>query len=543
MIANRKWRISTGLALTLVSAVLSALPQSPPTKTAAAPKLRADVARFRKRVEAALADPHAQTAFWGALVEDVQTGEILYDLNAGHSFVPASNAKIFTGALVLTTLGPDFRYHTTIETRGTLDSGGRLHGDLVFVGRGDPDLSNRKFPFASKVEREGPADTVLEEMAQAVAAKGVREIDGDVVGDDSYFPYDPYPAGWSVGDLFFSFGAPVSAIALNDNTVAIDVRPGTQPGADALIDIEPWDGHGSIGYRIITGPADSKVQFEVVRQPGPEVALLRGSVPIGHEPVKLDLALDEPSAYAARVLKRLLETRGVQIAGQARAHHAILSSAVPLLVTPLSSEPVSGSAPSTVLAEHVSPPLLEIIRVVDKVSQNLHAELLLRTVAREKTGIGSLEAGVKVEQEFLKSIGLAEGEVVLNDGSGLSSSDLVTPRATVALLRWIAQQPWGEAYSSTLPLAGEDGTLESRMKNTAAAGRIQAKTGALQHVRAMSGFATTLKGERLAFAIFVNNSTQNGANSTAALDAIGVAMVEELGTPPRPRAPQAKRKK
>ena len=544
---NISWLRALPLLAPIASVLFFA---APPARTFAAPAHpRADLARFRKRVEAALADARAQKAYWGVLVEDARTGETLYELNAGRTFVPASNAKIFTAALALQALGPDYRFRTTIETRGTLDDAGRLHGDLLLVGRGDPDLSNRKFPYVGKVERDGPADKILEEMADAVVAKGVKEIDGAIVGDDTYYPFDPYPAGWTVGDLYFSFGAPVSAIALNDNTLAIEVRPGEQVGAPAQLDIEPSDGRIGPGYRIVTGAADSKVQFEVIRQPGPVSTLLRGSIPLGHEPVKLDLAMSEPAEYAARVLQRLLESRGVQVTGEARAEHALpplapaapATIAIPVPAPAAAAPPADPSKNSLVLAEHLSLPLIESVRLLDKVSQNLHAELLLRAVAREKTGTGSLDAGLKAEQEFLKSIGIAEGDVTLVDGSGLSRGNLVTPRATAALLRWAAEQPWGEAFLSTLPVSGQDGTLESRMKNTPAAGRIQAKTGALEHDRAMSGFATTLHGERLVFAMFGNNHPQAGHDATSVFDAIAIAMVEEIGS--ASRAAPLKRKK
>jgi len=184
-----------------------------------------------------------------------------------------------------------------------------------------------------------------------------------------------------------------------------------------------------------------------------------------------------------------------------------------------------------VLADHVSPPLLESVGVTNKVSQNLHAELFLRTVAREKTGIGSTDAGLWVEQNFLKAVGIEEGEVVLSDGSGLSRDDLVTPRAVIQLLRYISQQPWGADYIATFPIAGVDGTLENRMKDTAASGRVLAKTGSLEHVRAISGYATTVHGEHLVFTIFGNNNSQHGHDATAAIDVIVVAMVETLGAP------------
>jgi len=168
------------------------------------------------------------------------------------------------------------------------------------------------------------------------------------------------------------------------------------------------------------------------------------------------------------------------------------------------------------------------------VSQNLHAELLLRAVAREKKGFGVTDAGLWAEKDWLASVGVADGDVLLEDGSGLSGSDLVTPRAMVQVLRYDAQQPWGEAYASTLPVAGIDGTLEGRMKRTTAEGMIQAKTGSLERVHSLSGYATTLRGEKLVFSIFGNNNSQPGHDASSVIDAIGVAMVETLGAAPAP---------
>ena len=188
-----------------------------------------------------------------------------------------------------------------------------------------------------------------------------------------------------------------------------------------------------------------------------------------------------------------------------------------------------------VLAEHLSQPLIEIVRATNKVSQNLHAELLLRTVGREKVGVGSTAAGLKAEKDFLKAAGVADGDVILSDGSGLARDDLVTPRAAVALLEYVARQPWGAAFLSTLPVAGMDGTLENRMKNSAATGFIEAKTGAADHARALSGYATTRGGDYLVFSIFVNNNSQHGADATETLDAIATAMVDTLGPAPAPK--------
>ena len=539
------WRRGDSLAaIAFLSAVLSIAPAAAAQQDTSATqakrsshstahgKPRADVARFRARAESALAEAHAQRAYWGVLVADRDTGETLFELNADHFFAPGSNVKVFTTALGLGTLGPEYRFHTLLGSKSELSIDGRLAGDLILYGEGDPDLSNRKFPYAGKIEREGPVEKFLAEIADAAVAKGLKEVDGDIVADDSLFPYDPYPAGWSVGDLFFAFGAQVSALAFNENSISIEVRPGLQAGDPAAIAVQPTAAAETFGHEFTTIAAGEKPEFSVVRRPGLNFILLRGSIPLGSVPVKLDLAMTEPAETTARALKHLLEGRGVRVTGGIRAQHAPppLRSVDVLVV--LSGGQSAPPANLLALADHLSPTLLESVRLTNKISQNLHAELLLRTVGHEKTGVGTTDAGLWVEQDFLKSAGIADGDAVLVDGSGLSHNNLVTPRAMVQLLVYASRQSWGEDFRSTLPIAGVDGTLENRMKGTAAAGQIQAKTGTLEHEHSIAGYATTLRGEHLVFAIFGNNNPQKGHEAAATLDEISVAMVETLGAPP-----------
>jgi len=497
---------------------------------------RADVAKFRARVAAVLAQPDASKLDWGIEVADRDTGAILYELNADHFFTPASNAKIVTTMLALSALGADFRFHTTLEAKSALTTDGRLAGDLALVGRGDPDLSNRRFPFAGRNDRTGPAEKVLTEMADQAVAKGLREVDGDIVGDDSFYPYDPYPAGWSSGDLFFAFAAPVSAIAFNDNAISVIVAPGQRAGDPAILQTEPAAALGSFAADITTGGPEAPSDFAVVRQPGLNSVLLRGVMGVGRTPTRLDIAMGDPAQTAAVSLKKLLEARGVRVTGAARAQHGAppYSNAAgePILQSP-STEPAAPLQPAVVLAEHVSEPLLETIRLTNKMSHNLHAELLLRAAGRQKVGVGSTAAGLKAEREFLHSAGVADGDILLSDGSGLGRDNLVTPRGMVALLQFAARQPWARDFVSTLPISGADGTLEGRMTNSAASGLIEAKTGEIEHDRALSGYATTLRGESLVFAIFYNNNPQHGMGTVAPVDAIATAMVDTLGTRPR----------
>ena len=329
-ISSLQWRpgFRTAAALWIVAAVAASqvLAQSAArTKVTHVPvnqKSRADVARFRARVELVLAQGNAEKLDWGILVADRDTGETLYELNGDHFFTPASNAKIIITALALGSLGGDYKFRTTLESKAALGNDGRLAGDLILVGRGDPDLSNRRFPYIGRGDRIGTTEKVLAEMADEAVAKGLREVDGDIVGDDSYYPYDPYPAGWSDGDLFFQFGAPVSAIAFNDNTVSVQIEPGGHVGDPATIRTEPSAALNGFTQEITTGSSDAKSDFAVVRQPGVNFILLRGTIPLGHEPARIEVAMTAPAETAALALKQLLEARGVTVTGTARARHA-----------------------------------------------------------------------------------------------------------------------------------------------------------------------------------------------------------------------------
>jgi len=476
---------------------------------------RADVERFRLRAEAALATAGPDKGAWGVLVTDAATGEVLYTRNADGYFMPASNAKLFTTALALATLGPDYRVRTTVASSGALDADGVLNGDLVLIGRGDANLSNRKFPYGKKEEREGPPEKVLAEFAAAVAVRGVKEITGDVIADDSLFQHEQFPSGWLVDDILWSYGAAVSAIAINDNTFTLDLRPGVRDGDPARYDLGLAADFYSVENSVLTSARGNEEKLAVARDPGSRLIHLSGTMPLDAQTRRLTIAIEDPAEYAASLLARLLEARGVKVDGHPRARH-----------TPARAE--DATALQAVLAERTSVPLSDEIRLTNKNSENLHAELLLLLSAHEKSGARNYEDALKFASEFFKSAGIADGDVALSDGSGLSRKDLVTPRAVVQLLRYAATQPWGELYRSTLPVAGEDGTLSDRMKNTPAAARVFAKTGTIGHGNALSGYATTIRGERLLFSILGNNNNLHAQDANKVIDAICVAMVEEL---------------
>ena len=488
------------------------------------PAQREDVARFRKRVEAALSAAGPDKGSWGILVSDAATGEVLYECNPDRYFIPASDTKLFTTALALATLGADYRAKTTLVSSGTIDTNGVLNGDLVLIGRGDANLSNRKFPYLKKVEREGPPEKVLAEFADAVAARGVKEITGDVVADDSLFQPERFPSGWAIDDMQWSYGAAVSAIAVNDNTFTIELWPGEREGDTARDEAGFAADFYTIENSVQTSARGTEEKLAVTRDPGSRLIRINGTMPAGGHPRVLTLAIEQPAEYAAKLLAHLLALRGVTMDGSSRARHA-------------GDSPLTVGPPQTVLAEHISVPISDDVRLINKESENLHAELLLLLAAHEKTGATNYEHALKFAAEFYKAAGIGESDVSLSDGSGLSRKNLVTPRAIVQLLRYTATQSWGELYRSSLPVAGEDGTLSERMKNTPAAGRVFAKTGTIGHTNTLSGYALTISGEHLVFSILGNNNTLRAQDANKILDAIAEAMVGELG-PARTMGPK-----
>jgi D-alanyl-D-alanine carboxypeptidase/D-alanyl-D-alanine-endopeptidase (penicillin-binding protein 4) len=481
--------------------------------------------RFAKRVDTLVGAAPASKGEWGLLIADAETGETLYEQNAAKYFVPASNMKLFTTALALDKLGPEFRFHTTLESTGVITPEGELSADLVLVGRGDPNLSNRKFPFNLKEEFDGPPERALAELADALAAKGIKKMSGDVIGDDSYFPRQRYPNGWEIDDMVWEYGASISALVVSDNTAMVTLTPGQTAGEAVQVVVAPRTQDFAVDNQVLTSAANVKPDLTLTREPGAHLVVVRGTLPAKSAPRKLVLAIEEPALHAATLLKALLEQRGVEVDGGLRARHEAITA--------------EGVTP-TVLAEHVSIPLSDSVKLVNKISQNLHAEALLRTAMRQKGTWNSFDDVSKFAADFYAQVGIAPEDIIQTDGSGLSRHDMVTPRAMLTLLRYAQTRPWFESFFASLPVAGVDGTLEERMKNTPAAGRVHAKTGSVEHVRAMSGFADTAGGRRLVFSFMSNNEYGKNHETTEAMNGLCLAMIEEFNAVPAKRSREHK---
>jgi serine-type D-Ala-D-Ala carboxypeptidase/endopeptidase (penicillin-binding protein 4) len=475
-------------------------------------KAAAAAAHFATRSETLLGAGPSSKGDWGILIVDAQTGETLYEKNADGYFVPASNMKLFTTALALAKLGPDYKFHTTLETRGTISADGTLSGDVVLVGRGDPNLSNRRFPYELKEEFDGPPEKALVQLADALVARGVKELSGDVIGDDSYFPRERYPNGWEIDDMVWEYGAAISAIVVDDNTVALTLTPGERMGDPVQASVAPLTPDFSLQNDVTTSASEVKSDLTLTREPGANLVVVRGTLPAKSAPRKLVLAIEEPAQHAASLLAALLSERGLKIDGKVRAVHVADTD----------------STPRTLLAEHVSVPLGDSVKLINKISQNLHTEMLLRTAARQNGLWSTPEEMLKTPQDFYASAGIALDDVIQTDGSGLSRHDLVTPRAIVTLLKYAQGQTWFSPYYASLPVAGIDGSLQDRMKGTLAVGRIHAKTGSVEHVRTLSGFAETPSRRRLIFSFLSNNQGGKNHEAADALNGLCVAMIEEF---------------
>jgi D-alanyl-D-alanine carboxypeptidase/D-alanyl-D-alanine-endopeptidase (penicillin-binding protein 4) len=483
-------------------------------------------------IEKALADPEAARGFWGIEVVSLTTGKTLYSQNAEKLFTPASNTKLFTTTAVLALIGPAYKFRTTLETMGTVDKYGRLTGDLVLVGRGDPNLSGRTLPYHLRTERKQPHIQVLEQLADQLVQKGVKYIDGDIVADDSYFAYERYGEGWSQDDLVWEWGAPVSALTINDNVMFVHIMPADRPGEKAFVSIEPFADYYRVDNRIITTPPGTGPRkIYINREPGSSNLVLWGNIPLDDSGAGEALSIEDPAAFAAQLFHQLLAKRGVTVYGRTRTKHTELANLQTFSVTALASggggDRSSMTLQPLVLASYQSQPLIEDLTVVNKVSQNLHAELLLRLLGRERGTAGTIEGGLEVVRGFLAQAGIQPQEFVFYDGSGMSRQNLVSPRAVVKLLQYAWRQPWSVSFRDTLPVAGVDGSLAERMKGTPAQGHVQAKTGALGHINALSGYARTMKGDQVAFSIVTNNHKLTSKRGQEIIDRIVLAIVDD----------------
>jgi serine-type D-Ala-D-Ala carboxypeptidase/endopeptidase (penicillin-binding protein 4) len=491
--------------------------------------------------------PDVREAHWGVSVVSVKKGQVLAAVDSEKLFIPASTAKLYPAAAALSLLGPDYQYHTSVygvkhsdpisvkftSTYSASDSvsvaDSKLDGDLVIVGRGDPNLSGRVLPFNKETERDLGPIAAYRGLAAAIAAEGVRVVTGNLIADDSFFVHQPYGTGWEHDDLSWLSAAPASALAINDNVLFLSLFPAA-PGAPAIVQELPMPGFYEVENRTLTiprntsGPNGSRRRAHrslgVAREPGTMRLELWGEIPDGAAESSYAVSIEDPPRFAAQYLRRELEALGVKISGEIKVKRLEPRDVDDLAGVPVTTNPSADSSVAKPLAEHVSLPLRESLRATLKVSQNLHAEMLLRTLGKERRGVGSAEAGIAAIDDFLNANHISTRGVALRDGSGLSRQNMVSPAAMTALLKHMQLSEQGAAWTAMLSEAGVDGTLRTRLRGRYTTGRVWGKTGSLQGVAALAGYVRNQSNDLLAFAIFANNYNGNDGSVISVIDQI-----------------------
>ena len=450
--------------------------------------------RLVTAIEGALADSSMAGVGRAVHVVSLDRGDTLYSSEPDRLYTPASNLKLFTAASALLELGPDYRFTTTLVATGEID-GDTLRGDLVLIGRGDPDLVTED----------------LAALADTLVANGVRVVAGDVRADASWFDDVEWGPGWMWDDGPFWYWPYVSALTLDDNAVTLVVRPGEIPGDTVRVALDPPTDYMAVNVRAVTLPADSEATVEVTRHwtPKANVVDVEGGLAAGADSVVAIRTVEDPALYGATVFGELLEQRGVEVTGAIRRG------------------PLGAGAVADTIARHVSDSLAASVRNFLKISDNLTGEQLVKTLGAETAGPpGSYPTGLAAERRVLAAeAGLDTTRFRLADGSGVSRYNLVTARGIVELLAAMhAREDLREVWRAALPIAGVDGTLEERMRGTAAENRARAKTGTLSGVTALSGYVPSATGEELAFSIVFEFFTGPATPRRAVQDSIVAAL-------------------
>ncbi len=435
----------------------------------------------QRSLEAVKESPALAGAYSGIVVKSLTDGTYQFRTNDEKFFVPASNMKLFTTAAALVMLGPEFSYRTGLYTDGEIRDG-VLTGNLIIRGVGDPTLSDRFHP--------GGVDDIFSSWAETLVRLGVVEVKGDILGDGSLFGEPSMGRGWAWDDDLYCYSAEISALSINDNCVAISIRPGAV-GQTPSVSVNDSSGYIAVQSQATTTAADQASNLRLSRAPGTNLLTLSGSIPANAGEERIFVTVHNPALFTAAHLRHLLESKGIRVSG-------IISD----------RRPLSGGfsyESMRLIDTYSSPPLREVITDINKASRNLSSELLFRTMGESSSGDGSAKAAAEVLQRTLTTMSVPPGSILIYDGSGLSRMNLVTPTALLALLEYMYRHELRSYFLSSLPVAGIDGTLRERLRNTQAQGKVMAKTGAMTHVLNLSGYMKGREGGMYAFSILMNN--------------------------------------
>ena len=470
-------------------------------------------AELVRAIDAALEAEALANGWWGAMVVDLESGEVLYRRHTERSFVPASTTKLYTTAAALDQLGPGYRYRTEVFIDGPVVDG-VLEGNVIVRGSGDPAIGGRF--------NGGDRTAVFRAWADSLRTRGITRINGDLIGDDDVFDDTPLGYGWSWDDETYWYAAEISGLSFNDNNVDFTIEA-RREGQAARVSWQPFNtDYVRVVNRTLTTSADSSLDEGYARARGTNTIELSSRVPEGRTDFE-SLTMTNPTRFFVHVLREALVQAGLAVEGR------------PIDVDDLSIKPDYAPERYRRVAVHTSVPLADIVSVINKRSQNLYAEQVLRTLAAERPiddedlEPGSAEMGLEVAMATFVKAGVDTSRIQLVDGSGLSRNNLVTPAMTMALLQYMWRHPdvsVQQAFVESMPVGGQDGTLQFRFRRGPARGKVRAKTGTLSNVNTLSGYVPSGSGSTLAFVLMGNHHTVRGRVVRAVVDRVINALAD-----------------
>ena len=508
------------------------IPQASPEPPVVVPKIApaSTLSELQTKITEILAKPELAPAMVGVKVVSLDTGRIIFEENAHKLLRPASNMKLYTVATALDRLSPDYRFTTSVYASTKPDASGLVRGNLTIYGRGDPSIAARF--------NNGDYFKGIDELANRIVAAGVKRVEGDLIGDETYFVGPKHGSGWTWEDLTWYYGAEVTPLTVNDNALDLFVKPGPAVGQPALITTGPPDPLLTIVNKVTTSEKGVRRDISIHRGLGENTITIKGSIPLEDKGYTGGIGISHAALLFVYLLRTSLVQKGVVITGKSRTTGEISQPAmfgdVPIAFTTGVPGPFANE-----IATLQSPPFSVIAAQTLKPSQNLYTELILRTLGKSTPPPATMtelsqtseNLGLEAVKSFLKTAGIRPEALVLDDGSGLSRSDMITADATVQLLTFMSRHRYANVFRDALPIAGVDGTLRTRMRGTAAENNLRAKTGSLSSAASLGGYVTTAAGERLAFTIMVNNYARDVDARSACIDPIAILLASFTGKP------------
>ena len=490
----------------VVFASASAYAQVTPTPTPAFPAATPlptgqTLADLQAKIRQSLLRPEVRRGSVGVKITSLSSGKVIFQENAEKYFMPASNMKNFTVATAIEKLTPDFRFVTSVYAAAMPDADGTVKGGLRIFGRGDVSMSTR---FNGGSDPLKSLDPLVDKIVQA----GVKKIEGDIIGDDSYFRGFPIPGGWEWDDLQWDYGAEVSSLPLNDSIISLSVRPGPA-GYGCTVKMTPYNPVMRVMNQCTTSSAGSRRTLNVHKRIDQNILEITGWMPVNDGGFNGTLSISRPAELFVALLRQKLIEKGIVVTGNYR-YEKRTDGSLPLGVeiTKLESAPMAAITANTL-----------------KPSQNMYTETLLWTLGEQERTLAfntanpaltpslaadSSELGLAAVKRFLMSIGVAPDGIVQYDGSGLSRHNLITPAAVVQLYTYMSKQSrFSQVWRDSLTIGGVDGTLRNRFRGTRASGNVRGKTGTIDQVSALSGYLKTATGEELVFSMVVNGVPEN----------------------------------